>query len=209
MNRLLIADDHKLFRDGVVSLLETHPGLEIACQAANGKEALRFLETATVDLALLDVSMPEMDGITLATAIRERFPQTKVLMLTMHNNPETIQSVIKAGAQGYLLKDSSKQELILGIETVLEGNTYFANQVKDTLIAGFRSEKVITEIRLTTREKDILQLICQEMTTQEIADALFISSHTVESHRKNLIAKTGVKSSVGLVKFAIENGLDS
>lgn len=207
MNRILIADDHKLFRDGVVSLLETHPDLEIVCQAANGKEALHFLENETVALALLDISMPEMDGIALTTVIRERFPDIKVIVLTMHNNAETIQAVIKAGAQGYLLKDSSKQELIYGIETVLNGETYFADQVKDTLIAGFRSEKVITEIRLTTREKDILQLICREMTTQEIADSLFISSHTVESHRKNLIAKTGVKSSVGLVKFAIENGL--
>ncbi len=206
-SRILIADDHAMFRDGLASLLSSNRNWEIAKKVSDGLEVLRALETERFDVILLDINMPGMNGIDTAEIVRQKYPQVKVLMLSMFNDIKNIQKVIKAGAHGYLLKDSSKKELVEGITTVLEGGTFFVDQVKEVLIHGLRSENSFNEVKLTDREKDILELICLELTTQQIAQKLDVSTHTVETYRKNLLAKTGAKNSVGLLKFALENKL--
>lgn len=206
-SRILIADDHAMFRDGLASLLSSNRSWEIARKVSDGLEVLKALETERFDVILLDINMPGMNGIETVEIVRQKYPQVKVLMLSMFNDIKNIQKVIKAGAHGYLLKDSSKKELIEGITTVLEGGTFFVDQVKEVLIHGLRSENSFNEVKLTDREKDILELICREYTTQQIAQKLDVSTHTVETYRKNLLAKTGAKNSVGLLKFALENNL--
>lgn len=206
-SRILIADDHAMFRDGLASLLSSNRNWEIAKKVSDGLEVLKALETERFDVILLDINMPGMNGIDTVEIVRQKYPQVKVLMLSMFNDIKNIQKVIKAGAHGYLLKDSSKKELVEGITTVLEGGTFFVDQVKEVLIHGLRSENSFNEVKLTDREKDILELICRELTTQQIAQKLDVSTHTVETYRKNLLAKTGAKNSVGLLKFALDNNL--
>jgi len=207
MKKILIADDHEMFRDGIASLLNSIKLWEISGKVSNGLEVIEFLNKKLVDIVILDINMPEMDGIETAAIIRQNFPAVKVLMLSMFNDLTHIQKVIKTGAHGYLLKDSGKKELVEGITTILEGGTYFVDEVKDALIIGFRSEEKFVEVKLTDRETDILQLICQALTTQQIAEQLKLSVHTVEHYRKNLLTKTGAKNSVGILKFAMENKL--
>ncbi len=207
MIKILIADDHQMFREGISSVLNSIEQFEVVQQASNGKEALNLAREHDVDVILMDVNMPELNGVEATEAILKEGIDAKILMLTMHNDFNTIEQVMKSGAHGYLLKHASKKELIEGIEAVNKNGTYFVEEVKEVLFQSFRSDNTTTDIKLTPRERDILQLICEEFTTQQIADKLYISTHTVESHRKNLLAKTGVKSSVGLVKFALENEL--
>ena len=128
-------------------------------------------------------------------------------MLSMHDKRAMIERVLRLGGDGYLLKNAHFDEVVKALQTVHNGQSYFASEVTEIIMRSFQSNKVIGEIKLTPREKEVLQLICQEMTTQEIADRLYLSSHTVESHRKNLLGKTGCKNSVGLLRFAIDNGL--
>lgn len=206
-SKILIADDHAMFRDGLASLLSSNRNWEIAKKVSDGLEVLKALEKEHFDIILLDINMPGMNGIDTVEIVRQKYPKVKVLMLSMFNDIRNIQKVIKAGAHGYLLKDSSKKELVEGITTVLEGGTFFVDQVKEVLIHGLRSENSFNEVKLTDREKDILELICREYTTQQIAQKLDVSTHTVETYRKNLLAKTGAKNSVGLLKFALENKL--
>lgn len=206
-SKILIADDHAMFRDGLASLLSSNRNWEIAKKVSDGLEVLKALEKEHFDIILLDINMPGMNGIDTVEIVRQKYPKVKVLMLSMFNDIRNIQKVIKAGAHGYLLKDSSKKELVEGITTVLEGGTFFVDQVKEVLIHGLRSENSFNEVKLTDREKDILELICREYTTQQIAQKLDVSTHTVETYRKNLLAKTGAKNSIGLLKFALENKL--
>lgn len=206
-SKILIADDHEMFRDGLASLLESTNQWEIAKKVSNGLEVLKALQKEHFHVILLDINMPEMNGIETVEIVRQKYPKVKVLMLSMFNDMKNIQKVIKAGAHGYLLKDSSKKELVEGITTVLEGGTFFVDEVKEVLIHGLRTNHALLEVKLTEREKDILNLICQELTTQQIAQRLEVSTHTVETYRKNLLAKTGAKNSVGLLKFAMENKL--
>jgi two-component system nitrate/nitrite response regulator NarL len=207
MKKLLIADDHEMFRDGLTSLLQSNSDWSVVKKVSNGEEVLKALEFESFDLILLDINMPVMNGITALEIIRDKFPDLKVIMLSMFNDIKNIQKVIKSGAHGYLLKDSSKKDLFEGITTVLDGGTFFVDKVKEILINGLRSSETLLEVKLTEREKEILSLICQEMTTQQIAQHLQISTYTVETYRKNLLSKTGVKNSIGLLKFAIENNL--
>ena len=207
MISILVADDHQMFREGILSILNSVQGFKVNINAANGQEALKIVESGNIDVVLMDINMPEMDGIEASKVILKEYDQVKVLMLTMHNDPEIIQSIIKMGVHGYLLKHASRAELVEAIESVHNGHTYYKGEVLNAIVSGFRTDNVSSEISLTPRECDILKLICKEHTTQEIADKLHITPNTVESHRKNLLSKTGAKNSIGLVKFAIENGI--
>jgi DNA-binding NarL/FixJ family response regulator len=204
---IIIADDHEMFRDGLSSLLHNAGPWEITSTVSNGIEAIDALEKEQYDLILLDINMPVMTGLEAAEIIRKRFPRVKIVILSMFNDLKNIQRVVKIGAQGYLLKDSSKNELVEGINTVLDGGTYFVDQVKELLITGLRSESRFSEVKLSKRELNILKMICLEYTTHQIAHEMDLSTHTVDTHRKNILSKTGAKNSVGLLKFAIENGI--
>ncbi|TXI84283.1 MAG: response regulator transcription factor [Crocinitomicaceae bacterium] len=205
--KIIIADDHEMFRDGLSSLLHNAGPWEITNTVSNGIEAIDALEKEQYDLILLDINMPVMTGLEAAEIIRKRFPRVKIVILSMFNDLKNIQRVVKIGAQGYLLKDSSKNELVEGINTVLDGGTYFVDQVKELLITGLRSESRFSEVKLSKRELNILKMICLEYTTHQIAHEMDLSTHTVDTHRKNILSKTGAKNSVGLLKFAIENGI--
>jgi DNA-binding NarL/FixJ family response regulator len=207
MISIFIADDHKLFREGVSSLLSTIENFEISGEASNGNEVMELLKSRSTDVILMDINMPEKDGIETAEAVRSTYPEIKIIMLTMLTDKDSIERVLKIGVEGYLPKDAGKAELKEAITKVINGEKHYNNQVFNIIAEGYKSDNVTQAVRLTPREEEILKLICNELTTQEIADKLYISFNTVETHRKNLLHKTGSKNSLGLLKFAIENKL--
>lgn len=207
--KIIIADDHQLFIDGIKALLESME-VEVVGEANDGKELLRLMASTEVDLVLMDVNMPVMDGVEATKAIRETYPDAKVLMLTMHSSRDYIQRLLRAGANGYVLKNTGRAELEEAIATVMAGDAYFSAEVTQRIMEGLQNKKSQARemvVELTPRELDVLKLIAQEMTSNEIAEQLFISHHTVETHRKNLISKLNVRGSAGLVKYAIQEGL--
>lgn len=212
MIKIAIADDHQMMIDGIKSLLKQEKNMTVIGEALNGEEMLKVIERKKADVVLMDVRMPVMDGMEATQLISQRFPDVKVLMLTMYNSREYIEKLIKSGAAGYILKNTGKQELITAIETVYRGEQYYSREVTERFMESFQKKKKVYSdipIELTGREKDVLKLIAQEFTTQEIADKLCISHHTVETHRKNLISKLNVRNTAGLVKYAIQNDLTS
>ncbi len=211
--KILLVDDHKLVRDGIISLLQGEEKFEIVGQAENGLEAIEKIERLSPDLIILDINMPIMNGLDCAKKVAEKFPEVRILTLTMLSEQEHIKNMLAAGVGGYILKNSGRSELIEAIETVMSGQNYFSNEVKNVIIMDMIKKKTSTGkisgeiIPLTPRELDVLQLIVDEYTNQEIADKLFISVRTVDAHRRNLLEKTGSRNTAGLVKFAIENDL--
>ncbi|MFK8038479.1 MAG: response regulator [Crocinitomicaceae bacterium] len=205
MKTLLIADDHQLFREGIVELFDDHKKINKIIEANNGREAIEMAENGNVDIILMDISMPIVSGIDATIAIKEKCPNIKIVMLTMHDTQNYIKKLLKIGVDGYLLKTTSSDELKLAVDMVINNQKYYGKAVQATFISSFNSESLVQDISLTKREKEILSLICNEFSTKEIADKLYISSYTVESHRKNLLAKTGSKNVAGLVRFAIQN----
>lgn len=212
---LMLVDDHQIVRDGIRSLLNDQPGLRIVAEAQDGLEALDLLEQRPVDLALVDISMPGMNGIDCTARIRKKFPQVRVLALTMLKEEQHIRHMLRAGASGYILKDAGKDELLKGISAVLRGENFFSSEASQVVMmdlvgksAGKKAKPQQHEpIYLTEREKDVLKLVVKELTNQEIAQQLHISHRTVDAYRRSLIQKVGARNSIGLVKFALENGL--
>lgn len=211
MTKIIIADDHQMFIDGLKSLLSTNNQIELVGEANNGKQLLELLANTSTDIVLMDVNMPEMDGVEATKQLAQNYPHIKVLMLTMFNTRDYIEKLLKAGAHGYILKNTGKEELFEAIEKVMAGESYFSKEVTERIMEGLQRKKTIEKdpmmVELTDREKEVLKLIVQEMTSNEIAEKLFISFHTVETHRKNLISKLGVKNIAGLVKYAFQQGL--
>lgn len=209
MIKIVIADDHQMFIDGIRSLLAGNSSLQIVAEAHNGSEALQAIVQQQANLVLLDVNMPVMDGLSALKELKEKHPAVKVIMLTMHNSSDHIQKLLKAGADGYILKNTGKEELSLGIETVMRGKSFFSREVTEVIMENLQGKKsrAQTVTELTARETEVLKLIVKELTTHEIAEQLFISPNTVETHRKNLISKLNVKNVAGLVKYALQHGL--
>jgi len=211
--KILLVDDHKIVRDGIRALLQSESRFEIVGEAENGMIALELTEKLRPDLIIMDVNMPELDGIAATKIITEKYSFAKVLVLTMTSEQEHIKSMIEVGAGGYILKNSGQEELISAIDVVLAGRNYFSEEVKDAIMQNMvqkksKNEKIVGEpIPITRREKDVLNLIVQEYTNYEIGEKLFISARTVDAHRRNLLEKTGARNTAGLVKFAIENKL--
>ena len=203
--QIILADDHEIFREGMKSMLESTQKIKVMGEASTGLEVLDLLNKMKVDLVLLDINMPKMNGLETASIISKQYPEIKVLILSMFNDAKHIQEVMKSGATGYVLKDSSKKILLEGISAVLDGASYYVDEVKEILFNSLKNDSIKSKVQLTTKEKQILKLICEEYSTYQIADELNISTHTVESHRKNLLAKTGAKTAVGLVRFALDN----
>ena len=210
MIKVILADDHQVVLDGLTLLISSRDDIKILGAVSNGQEVLDLMEKGTADITVLDIDMPVMNGVETTKAIKEKYPDTKVLILTMHDEPEFISEMINLGADGYILKDIGREEFMEAIETVASGTAFYSGGVTEAIMQGLKTPapevKDDTE-ELTEREKEILQLIVKEMTTNEIAEALFISSHTVESHRKNLISKLNVRNTAGLVRYAFEHGL--
>lgn len=206
MINILIADDHEIVVEGLCSLLEDEKDIKILGEASNGEEVLPILKNNSIDVAVLDISMPKMDGLDLTKFIKSNYPNVKILILTMHNEIGFIRRIIEAGADGYILKNKGKEELVNAIHALCKGNEYLGEEVTKTLFSSIRNSNVYGEVKFTKREKEVLKLIANGNTTKDIAKILPIAPTTIETYRRNLIEKTGAKNSKGLVKFAIENG---
>jgi two-component system, NarL family, nitrate/nitrite response regulator NarL len=201
--KLLIADDHQIIIDGIKAILEGESSISIVKECNNGLEVLNFLKSnQDIDVAILDINMPVMDGIECASKLKLFKPDQKILILTMHNDPNLIRKLMEVGADGFILKNTGKTELLTAIQLIMDGHTYFGQEVTQTLAKSFHKVSIRQEIKLTRREKDVLKLLFEGNTTHEIADKLFISSHTVDSHRKNLLSKFGVKNTTSLLREA-------
>jgi len=210
MIRLLIVDDHPIVISGLQNALGEQEDIEVVGHVLNAMETMSWLEKAETDVILLDIGLPDMDGIDLCKLIHKQYPTIKIIGLTTYGQVSFITSMLRNGAQGYLYKNTSEQELAQAIRTVYAGGQYLSAEVNDKLIAkATRSLPKNGQLipKLTRREKEVLELILSESTNQEIANALFLSISTVETHRMNLCAKLGARNTAGLVKNAIKLGL--
>ena len=208
--RIMIVDDHQVVIDGIKLMLKDEENLVCVAEASTGREAIDKMAQLEVDLVLLDINLPDISGIEVCKKLSKEYDALKILALTMYDKGSFIQQMFKSGASGYILKNAGKEELLKAIKTINEGETYVSQQVSQALMNSLlKKDKSRSDFipELTRREKEILQLIAQEYTTQEISKNLFISLNTVETHRKNLLSKFGVRNSVGLVRVAIEKGL--
>ncbi len=210
--RILIVEDHTILREGLRSLLSSHQDLEVAGEADNGMEAVRIAEKLLPDLILMDLSMPRMGGIEAIREIKKRLPKNKILVLTVNDSEEYIFAALKAGADGYILKDSTHAELLQAIRNILSGKRVLSPSVSEKVIEGYLEGKKIHQTMspwdtLTHREREILKLIGEGYKNKEIADCLFISPNTVEKHRSNLMEKLNLHSASALTTYAIEKGL--
>ncbi len=205
---VLIVDDHQMVIDGVKSMLNSNAEFSVTWQATCAEEALLCLESQTPEIILLDINLPDKDGVELCGIIKKKYPTIKIIALTMLNEVSFITRIIKAGASGYLLKNTSKSELINAMKVVTKGDQYLAKEVQEKLVsASFGQKKEAFIPKLTRREKEVLALILEELTTKEIASKLFISVATVETHRLHLLNKFGARNTAGLVKMAVQKGI--
>jgi DNA-binding NarL/FixJ family response regulator len=210
--KILIAEDHTILREGLKALLLASTDLAIIGEADDGRQAVHLAERLSPDLILMDLSMPRMDGLEAIREIKKRWPQIKVLALTVHKTEEYVLSTLKAGVDGYLLKDATHQEMMTAIRSVLGGGRYLSPGVSDKVIAGYLGGKEIGKTQsiwdtLTAREREILKLIGEGFKNKDIAAQLGISPKTVEKHRANLMEKLDLHNTSELTTYAIEKGL--
>lgn len=212
--KILIADDHEVVRDGLKNILLSMGGVVISGEASNGEEAIKFYNTLKPDLVIMDISMPIMNGIDATRIIKENDPNAKILVLTMHDNQEYLNQIIRSGAKGFVLKNTDKDELLDAVKAVANGENFFSKDISKLIIDNYiRSAKDIEktegykEVPLTKREIEILKHIAEGKSNQEIANHLYISYNTVDTHRKNIMHKLSIKNTAGLVRYAIEKGL--
>jgi DNA-binding NarL/FixJ family response regulator len=209
--KLFLVDDHQILLDGIRSLLRDEEGLEIIGEATRCSAALETFEKNLPDIVITDIQMPEMSGIEFTRIIRKKYPQIKVLALSMSGEEGEIAEMVEAGISGYVIKNTGKQELRNALLKISEGGMFFSDEITQRLTAAMRNRKERgeeeREAHLTPREKEIIKLIAKEYSNKKIADTLFISERTVETHRKNIFRKTNTKSVLGLVKWAQEHGI--
>ena len=212
VQRVLIVDDHTLLRAGLRSLLAQDPGIEIVGEAADGRDAVRAVGQLSPNLVLMDLTMPGMNGIEAVTEIKRRYPEVRVLVMTLHTSEDFIHASLRAGADGYILKDATHDELRVAIRSVLMGKTYLSMDVSGKVVSGYlgggksASGSSVFDT-LTHREREILKLVAEGRPNKGIAEFLNLSVKTVEKHRSNLMSKLDVHNAAGLTAFAIEKGL--
>jgi two-component system, NarL family, response regulator NreC len=213
--KVFIVDDHSMIREGIKSCLAEEKDMEVVGEAESGEIALSMIGPELPDLVIMDINMGGMSGIETTEKLIKKFKDIKILGLTMYEDSNHIINMMQAGAMGYILKDSDLQEIVDAIRTIHSGESYFSNDVSSTLMHQFmkskEEEKILqsVELELTPREIEILKLIAEEFTNQEIAEKLFISQRTVDTHRRNLIQKLNAKNTAGLVRYAIKHKLIS
>jgi DNA-binding NarL/FixJ family response regulator len=203
--RIILVDDHSILLDGLKNLLKEVDNCEVVAGCTNGHYALCHLKSETVDVMVADYSMPDMDGLFLVKEAKKIQPGLKVIVLTMHDEPHKVQEMMALGVDGYILKKYAQQELLTALMVVGNGGKFWSNEISNILVRGLGLET--GELVLTDREVEVLRLIMKEKSSKEIAQDLFISERTVETHRKNMIRKTNSNSTVGLIKYAYENKL--
>jgi len=213
MNKIILVDDHSLFREGIKLLIENNGMGEVIAEADNGKVFLEKLNLFKPDLVIMDIEMPVMNGLEATKKALEIYPDLKVLVLTMLSDKENYQEMIQAGAIGFVLKTSGKKEFEKAIQTVMSGESYFSNDLLRQIIFNIdpktsnsvNIDKKTSKIKFTLREKEVLMYFCQGLTVSEIADKLFLSPKTIETHRSTLLRKTKAKNTLNLVLLAIKN----
>ena len=210
--RIVLVDDHQIVRDGIRALLTDASDIEITGEASNYRELQEIMQTAIPDVVIMDISLPDINGIEITRQLGESHPTVRVLILSMHTGEDFIFNAIKSGAKGYLPKNTTRRELIEAIHTVHANQVYFSGQISNIILKSYVHkaksadlQKQETEDMLTSREIEILKLFAGGLSNQEIADKLFISIRTVESHKNHIMQKLELKSTVDLIKFAIRN----
>ena len=214
MIRVFIVDDHTLIRDGLRTLLTANPLFEVVGEAGNGQALLDQLPTVAADVVLLDLNMPVLDGLATTHRLRAEYPHLRILLLSMMTHERTIGEALAAGAHGYVLKNADKYEVVAALQGVAAGKRFLCSEIGLGLLEKLLLQEVRNQgpgtapgVPLTHREREILQLVASGLTNQEIADQLFTSKRTVESHRQNLLDKSGARNTPALVKYAMEHGL--
>jgi len=209
--RVLIADDHQIFREGIVVLLQKEKGIKVVGDVGSGQDILQFVQAHNVDVILMDIDLGDSSGIEVTKELKEVDPDAQILALSMHGESNYITKMLDAGAAGYILKNTGREELVAAIRSVSNGGSYYSQHVSAKLVEQLRSKtnpsKIKTDIPLSSRELEVLKLIVEEYSNSEIAERLFISIRTVDTHRRNLLEKLGVKNTAGLVKYAMTNDL--
>ena len=206
-SRILIADDHSMVRDGIKTLLKQNKSYEVAGEAVNGREAREMYKLLKPDLLIMDISMPDLNGMEVAREILQEDPEARIVMLSMYDDEDYISLCMEYGVKGYVVKNETGSELDYAVKTVLKGQNYFSKQVQQVIFKKYsnnviRKKSKEPEVKLTTREIEILRLISDGLTSHQMAEKLFISPRTVETHRANLMKKTGSRNSIELMKKA-------
>ncbi len=208
--RILLADDHTLIRHGIRNLISNNPALTVIGEVGDGEELLTFLETSQPDLLILDISMPKLTGIEAVSRVKKLYPGIKILMLTMHKNKQYFYHAMSAGADGYLMKEDSDEELLLAIKRIQDGKSYLSpflsQDFADDVISAYRNNRSSPFETLTNREREVLNLVVAGHTSKVMADMLCLSPRTIDHHRANLLRKFDMRNSVDLVNFAVRNG---
>jgi len=217
MLRILIADDHEVARRGIRSLLESHPGWDVCAEAKDGRDAVEQATSTKPDLVLLDIGMPNLNGLEAARQILATSPNVAILILTMHDSDNVIREVLRAGARGFLLKSDAGRDLVAAVEALESQKTFFTPRVSQMVLDGFLNrEKKRSEIEdvanpsgdlLTAREREVIQLLAEGRTSKEVAVTLNLSVKTAETHRTNLMRKLGLHSVADLTRYAVRNGI--
>ncbi|WP_341530811.1 response regulator transcription factor [Nostoc sp. UHCC 0302] len=208
--RVLLVDNHTLVRAGLRALIQNIQGIQVVAEAGDGREALRSLGEHQPDVVLMDIAMPEMNGLEAAAHVVKEFPLVRVVILSMHANEEYVLQALRLGAMGYLLKDAGISELELALRAVCQGETYLSPAVSKHVVSNYLQRvgnKFSSSTQLTSRQREILQLIAEGRTTKEIAELLYISVKTVETHRMQLMKRLDIFDVAGLVRYAIRTGL--
>ncbi len=211
---VLLADDHRIFREGLLSLLQGVEDIQVVGEAANGREAVRLAARLRPAVVVMDISMPELNGVEATRQILADAPRARVLVLSMHRDPRYVAGVLEAGAKGYLLKDCAAAELVSVIRTVANGESYLSPQVAEVVVRGFVGRLSLETGRppasvLSPREREVLQLLAEGCDTRTIADRLHIGVKTVENHRRNLMEKLGLTNLADLIRYALREGVTS
>lgn len=211
--RIILADDHGIMREGLRALLEKKPGIEVIAEAENGRTTVELSRELKPDVVIIDIAMPDLNGIEATRQIVAESPGVKVIALSMHSDRKFVREMLSAGASGYMLKDSAFEELDKAISTVNDNQTYLSPGIADTVVKDYLG-KIVTDnsaasIALTNREREVLQLFAEGKTTKQIASLLFLSIKTIETHRKQIMGKLGLNGIAELTKYAIREGLTS
>jgi two-component system response regulator NreC len=207
ITKILLADDHTIVRQGLKLIISSHAELQVIGEAANGREVLELAEKLKPDVILMDVAMPELNGIEATRRLHEVSPRTKVLVMSMHKEGVYVREILKAGARGYILKDAIDTELISAIQSVARGDGYISPAVSGTLLSDYRQNITNPLDLLSSREREVLQLIAEGKTNKEVATRLNLSVYTVDSHRGKIMEKLNLHSTGELVRFAVKQGL--
>ena len=210
--KVIIVEDHKLFREGLKSILSDKAGLEVVGEAGDGLEAIRTVKKCQPEIILLDLSMPKMNGISVMREIKSQFPETKIMALTIHESDQYVLEAFEAGADGYCLKDAGRNELMVAVDSVLQGKRYISPSISDSVLEGYLSghKKLKSKTAwdtITQREREVLKLLGEGYQNKEISDMLHISVKTVEKHRANIMNKLDLHNAAALTAYAIEQGL--